>query len=159
VQLKATVDSSVLIALGKLGYLKLVGEIFDKLVVAESVLEEIRGDEVCNVVSELTGDGLVEVAKGSNYELLNLLSSSLGKGEAETIVVALGLEADVALLDDLRARKTARRLKVKVMGTLAVLKVLIDLKLVKEKPEDLCEKLISKGFWVDAESCLKILKG
>jgi predicted nucleic acid-binding protein len=157
--LKAAVDSSVLIALGKLGYLKLVGEIFDKLVVAESVLEEIRGDEVCTVVSELTGAGLVEVAKGSNYELLNLLSSSLGKGEAETIVVALGLEADVVLLDDLRARKTARRLKVKVMGTLAVLKVLLDLELVKEQPEDLCEKLISQGFWVDAESCLKMLKG
>jgi uncharacterized protein len=111
------------------------------------------------VVSELTGAGLVEVAKGSNYELLNLLSSSLGKGEAETIVVALGLEADVVLLDDLRARKTARRLKVKVMGTLAVLKVLLDLELVKEQPEDLCEKLISQGFWVDAESCLKMLKG
>jgi predicted nucleic acid-binding protein len=134
-------------------------EIFDKLVVAESVLEEIRGDEVCTVVSELTGAGLVEVARGSNYELLNLLSSSLGKGEAETIVVALGLEADVVLLDDLRARKTARRLKVKVMGTLAVLKVLIDLKFVKEQPENLCEKLINQGFWVDAESCLKILKG
>jgi len=157
--LKAAIDSSVLIALGKLGYLKLVGEIFDKLIVAESVLEEIRGDEVCTVVNELTGAGLVEVAKGSNHELLNLLSSSLGKGETETIVVSLELNADVALLDDLRARKTARRLKVKVMGTLAVLKVLLELKLVKEQPVDLCEKLINQGFWVDAESCLKILKG
>jgi uncharacterized protein len=156
--LKAAIDSSVLIALGKLGYLKLVGEIFDKLIVAESVLEEIRGDEVCTVVNELTGAGLVEVAKGSNHELLNLLSSSLGKGETETIVVSLELNADVALLDDLRARKTARRLKVKVMGTLAVLKVLLELKLVKEQPEDLCEKLINQGFWVDSESCLKILK-
>ena len=125
----------------------------------ESVLEEIRGDEVCTVVSELTSAGLVEVAKGSNHELLNLLSSSLGKGETETIVVALELKADVALLDDLRARKAARRLKVKVMGTLAVLKVLLELKLVKEQPVDLCEKLINQGFWVDAESCLKILKG
>ena len=157
--MKAAIDSSVLIALGKLGYLKLVGEIFDKLIVAESVLEEIRGDEVCTVVNELTGAGLVEVAKGSNHELLNLLSSSLGKGETETIVVSLELNADVALLDDLRARKTARRLKVKVMGTLAVLKVLLELKLVKEQPVDLCEKLINQGFWVDAESCLKILKG
>ena len=50
------------------------------------------------------------------------------------------------MLDDLRARKTARRLKVKVMGTLAVLKVLIDLRLVREKPEDLCEKLIEQGL-------------
>ena len=74
-------------------------------------------------------------------------------------MVALELKADVALLDDLRARKAARRLKVKVMVTLAVLKVLLELKLVKEQPVDLCEKLINQGFWVDAESCLKILKG
>jgi uncharacterized protein len=157
--LKAAIDSSVLIALGKLGYLKLVRELFDKLVVAESVFEEIRVDEVFTEVSGLIGIGLVEVVKGSKYELLNLLSSSLGKGEAETISVALELKADVALLDDLRARKVARRLKVKVMGTLAVLKVLVDLKLVKEKPEGLCEKLVNQGFWVDTELCLKTLKG
>ena len=157
--MKAAIDSSVLIVLGKLGYLKLVRELFEKLVVAESVFEEVRGDEVFTEVSELIGIGLVEIAKGSKYELLNLLSSSLGKGEAETIAVALELKADVALLDDLRARKVARRLKVKVMGILAVLKVLVDLKLVKEKPESLCEKLVNQGFWVDAELCLKTLKG
>lgn len=103
--------------------------------------------------------GLVDVAKGSKYELLNMLSSSLGKGESEAIVLALELEVDFALLDDLRARKTARRLKVKVMGTLAVLKVLIDLRLIGEEPEDLCEKLINQGFWIEAEACLKVLEG
>jgi predicted nucleic acid-binding protein len=156
--LKATVDSSVLIALGKLGYLNLVGQVLDKLVVPESVLEEIKKDQACREVNELTNAGLIEVTKGSKDELLNMLLSSLGKGASETIVLALELGTDVALLDDLRARKTARRLKVKVMGTLAVLKVLIELKLVDEKPEDLCEKLMDQGFWVDAESCLKVLK-
>ncbi len=53
--LKATVDSSVLIALGKLGYLKLVGQLFDKLVVPESVLAEIKEDRVCIEVDKLTG--------------------------------------------------------------------------------------------------------
>ena len=37
-----------------------------------------------------------EVAKSSRHELLNLLSSSLGKGEAETIVLSLELETAVA---------------------------------------------------------------
>lgn len=157
--MKATVDSSVLIALGKLGYLKLVEELFDKVVVPEFVLAEIKEDQVCIEVNKLTEDGFVEVAKSTKYELLSLLSSNLGKGESETIALAIELGADVALLDDLRARKTARRLKVKVMGTLALLKVLIDLKLIKEEPDDLCEKLINQGFWTDVESCLKVLKG
>jgi hypothetical protein len=48
--------------------------------VAESVFEEISGDDVCVEVRELVGSGLVEIGKGSNFELLDLLSSSLGKG-------------------------------------------------------------------------------
>ncbi len=157
--MKATVDSSVLLALGKLGYLKLVGQLFDKLFVAQSVFEEISGDELSAQVRELSDSGLVKIAKCSNTELLNLLSSSLGKGEAETIVLALELKTDVALLDDLKARKTARRLKVTVMGTLAVLKVFLDLKIIRDKPEDLCQQLIEQGFWIDTELCLQILQG
>jgi hypothetical protein len=40
-----------------------------------------------------------------------------------------------------------------------LLKVLLDMKLVKETAEHLCDKLISQGFWIDAELCLKALKG
>jgi predicted nucleic acid-binding protein len=156
--LKAAVDTSVLLALGKLGYLNLLGNLFDTLFVAQSVFEEISGDETVALVHGLRDAGLVEMKTCSNAQLLNLLSSSLGKGEAETIVITLELKADVALLDDLKARKTARRLKITVMGTIAVLKALLDLKLIKETPEDVCQLLIEQGFWIDAELCQKILK-
>lgn len=95
--------------------------------------------------------------RSSKDELLNILSLNLGKGEAETIALASELKAEFVLLDDLRARKVARRLKVKTMGTLGVLKVLIDVNLVREDPLDLCEKLIAQGFWIDMELCKKIL--
>jgi len=156
--LKAAVDTSVLLALGKLGYLNLVGHLFDKLFVAQSVFEEISGDEIAALVLELSNAGLVEIKTCSNPQLLNLLSSSLGKGEAETIVLALELKTDAALLDDLKARKTARRLNITVMGAIALLKALLDLKIVNEKPEALCQRLIEQGFWIDAELCLKILR-
>lgn len=87
-----------------------------------------------------------------------MLSLSLGKGEAETIVLALELKTDAALLDDLKARKTARRLNVNVMGTLAILRAFLNLKLIRTKPEDLCQELINQGFWIDIELCLRILK-
>jgi predicted nucleic acid-binding protein len=132
--------------------------LFEKLFVAQAVYEEISGDELLPEIRKLTEAGFVEVVKCSNSELLNLLSSSLGRGEAETIVLALELKTDTALLDDLKARKTARRLKVTVMGTVAILKALSDLKLIKEQPGDLCQRLIQQGFWIDTELCLKILK-
>jgi predicted nucleic acid-binding protein len=158
VQLKVCVDSSVLLAVGKLGYLKHLGELFNKLLVAQSVFEEISGDEIASEVTKLSDDGLVEVTKCSNIQLFNVLSSGLGKGEAETIVLALEVTADAVLLDDLKARKTARRLNVKVMGTLALLKALLDMSLVKETPEGICQQLVNQGFWVDKELCLKTLK-
>ena len=74
-------------------------------------------------------------------------------------MLALELKTDAALLDDLKARKIARRLKISVMGTLAILKVFLDLKIIKEKPEDICQRLIEQGFWIDTELCLKILQG
>lgn len=77
----------------------------------------------------------------------------LRQREAETIVLALELKTDAALLDDLKARKTARRLNITVMGAIALLKALLDLKIVNEKPEALCQRLIEQGFWIDAELC------
>lgn len=106
----------------------------------------------------MQNEGLIEIAKCANPELLNLLSSSLGKGEIETMALALELKTDVALLDDLKARKTARRLKINVMGTISLLKAFLDIGLVKESPEDLTQRLVDQGFWVDKKMCLKILK-
>jgi predicted nucleic acid-binding protein len=67
------------------------------------------------------------------------------------------VNADLALLDDLKARKVARRLGIRVMGTLGTLKLLMDAGQVHESPKELCRALMSQGFWVDAELCLKIL--
>ena len=50
-----------MLALGKLGYLKLVGQLFDKLFVAQSVFEEISGDELSGQVRELSDSGLVKI--------------------------------------------------------------------------------------------------
>ena len=155
--MKAVVNASILIALGKLGYLSLIEKLFDKVVIAKSVFEEVRKSEVLAEVDKLIDAGFAEVAATSKGELLDILSFSLGRGEAETIALALELKADIALLDDLRARRTAERSGVKVMGTLGMLKALIDMEAIREKPEQLCEKLIEQGFWIEEDQCMKIL--
>ena len=151
------VDTSVLIALGKMGYLSLLQRLFSEVLFAGSVVEEVGGGELYAEVARLVDKGLARVAKASNLELVELLSSSLGRGEAETIALAMGVAADVVLLDDLRARRAARRLGIRVMGTLGALKLLMDAGHVRESPEELCSALISQGFWVDAGLCVKVL--
>lgn len=155
--MKAAVNTSVLIAFGKLGHLGLLTRLFDGLFLAKSVLDEVRGSEVYAEVERLMDVGSASVAEASNRELLGMLSSGLGRGEAETIVVASEGDADLVLLDDLRARRTARRLGLRVMGTLGVLKALMNRGLIKARPEDLCGTLIEQGFWIERDLCIKIL--
>jgi len=156
--LKAVINASVLIVLGKLGYLGLLKQLFDKLVIAKSVFEEVREKEVLMEINNLVDAGFAQVAETSKRELLEVLSFSLGKGEAETIALTLDIKVGNALLDDLRARKMARRMGVKVTGTLGVLKALINRESIQEKPEDLCKKLIGEDFWIEKELCIKILR-
>lgn len=157
--MKAAVNTSVLIALGKLGCLELLPSLFNGLFVAGSVLEEVQRSEVYAEVERLMDAGFASVAEASKRELVDVLSSSLGRGEAEAIAVASDVDADLVLLDDLRARRMARRLGLKVMGTLGALKALIDMGLIEGSPEDLCGTLIEQGFWIERELCIKILSG
>lgn len=126
---------------------------------AGSVLEEVRGSEVYAEVERMIDVGFASVSEASRRELFDVLSSSLGRGEAEAIAVASDVDADIVLLDDLKARRMARRLGLNVMGTLGVLKALIDMGLIEVSPEDLCRTLIEQGFWIDRELCIEILSG
>jgi len=155
--LRAVADTSVLISLGGMGYLGLLPRLFDDVFLSAAVVDEVGRGELHDELERLAGLGLARVAEASNIELVGVLSSTLGRGEAETIALALDVDAYLALLDDLRARRAARRLGVGVMGTLGVLKLLMDKGYVSEGPEELCSALISQGFWVTRELCLKIL--
>lgn len=155
--MRAVADTSVLIAFKRLRYLGHLPRVFDEVLLSRAVMEEARGEELHEDLEQLVSQGFACVAKATNLELVELLSAGLGKGEAETIALASGVNADLALLDDSKARKAARRLGVRVMGTLGTLKLLMDAGHIHESPEDLCRALMSQGFWVDAEICLKVL--
>lgn len=87
-----------------------------------------------------------------------LLSSELDAGEAEAIVLARQEQADVVLLDEKEARRIARRLGIRVLGTVGLLiwarrKGLIsnlsaELKLLQEQG----------GFRLSKELCLEALR-
>ena len=63
--MKAVVNTSVLIAFGKLCYLGLLKHLFDELFVAKSVLEEVRGSGVYAEVERLMEVGFARVAEAS----------------------------------------------------------------------------------------------
>lgn len=155
--MRAAADTSVLIAFKRLGYIGHLPRAFDEVLLARAVMEEAREEELHEELEWLVSRGHARVAEPTNHGIVDLLLAGLGTGEAETIALASEANADLALLDDLKARKTARRLGIKVMGTLGTLRLLMDAGHIHESPKELCSALASQGFWVDAELCLKVL--
>ena len=110
--MRVVADTSVLIALSRIGRLNLLRHLFTTVMVPRAVAEEygVPLPEWIKVWG-VRNDLLIEV----------LLTAPIHKGEAEAIALAIEKGADMVLLDDKKARGIARDLGLKVMGTLGTL--------------------------------------
>jgi predicted nucleic acid-binding protein len=104
-------DTSCLIILEKIGGLHLLQKLYSEVFITSDVLEEY-------------GEGLpswIIVRTVKNNQTQQILELQLDKGESSIIALALETDADLIILDDLKARKIANGLKLKVTGTLGIL--------------------------------------
>ena len=153
---KAALDSSVIITLSALGYLNKLKPIFEEIIVAKAVYEEI-----CSAGQGLVGDleleeaiknQLIEVKEVKNQLLVTALLDSLAVGEAETIVLAVDEHANQIVLDDKAARRKAKAMKLPVIGTLRVLKMMYDAKIIdKTDLIKALERLEETGFRISKD--------
>lgn len=116
------VDASPLIFLSKLGRLDLLERAADEILAPPAVLAELRAhhDAAANRLLETAGRWL-RLQQPSNLELLDRLLETLDRGEAETLALARDCAAERVVVDDLAARRMARRLGLPVVGTLGLL--------------------------------------
>ena len=153
--MKAVSNSSVLIGLSSIGRLPLLKHRFPEgVLIPEAVWHEVveSGGERPGA-QEVRGAEWIQRCNVRDRDYVRLLTRELDSGEAETIVLARQEQADVVLLDEKEARRIARRLGMRVLGTIGLLiwarhKGLIsnlgtELKTLQEKgsfrlSEDLC---------------------
>ena len=107
-------NTSPIIFLSKINQLELLEKCFSEVFVPEAVLDELTdytAPKFINksIISDL-GKAFVTGSLGALY-----------RGELEAIVLARELNADFVLLDDHLARKKAKRMGIKIIGTLGVL--------------------------------------
>jgi len=104
-------NSSCLIALDAVGYLSVLHELYEAIDVPDAVNRECGGQL----------PAWVQVRSVSNRSLVQSLRLELGEGEAEAIALCVERSANRVILDDKKARRIARELKLPVTGTLAIL--------------------------------------
>ena len=76
---------------------------------------------------------------------VSVLSSILGAGETETIILAKELDLDYALIDERMARAEAGLMEVKVIGTIGLIDLAIESGFEIDK-KSIVDQLIKKGF-------------
>jgi hypothetical protein len=121
--LKTVSNSSVLIGLSFIGKLSLLKKRFPAgIIIPQAVWKEVVEEGKGKSGSlEISSASWISVGKAKDKGLVDLLKAELDAGEAEAIVLAHEIKADVILLDERDARRAALKLGIKVLGTIGIL--------------------------------------
>ncbi len=152
-------NTSPIFYLSTIGQLDLLRQLYDEIVIPNTVFQEITNvgntDVSATVVPTLNW---IKIQSTTDLTLVNTLSHELDPGEAEAIALAVELDADRLLIDERLGRNAAIRLGLKVTGVLGILIAAKRKNLIQEvKP--LLDTLIKQvGFWIDEQLYTEILQ-
>jgi len=143
------VNSTPLILLHKIGHLELLQKMYGEVHVADAVYQEVIVDS-SNKLNEndfISQCDWINVSKIKNDNARKAFATSLHIGEVETMILAMEKSADLCILDDLLARKHAKRLNINVIGTLGVIIAAKKLKHI-DVAKSIFDELISAGMFI-----------
>ena len=152
---KVVVNTTPLIALSEIGELHLLRDLYGEVEIPNAVFEEIKSEPAYTEVREASE--WIHVVSVNNSDQKKLLRSRLHIGEVEVILYAKDSQADLVILDDKLARKTAKYMDLTITGTMGVI--------IKAKKEGhiqtvkpIMDKLIRNGLYVSDEVRELVLK-
>lgn len=145
-------DASPLVALARIGRLSLLHEMFGRVAVPDAVWREVveAGFDKPGS-SEVSSAAWIDRRPVANIAMVSLLRRDLGAGEAEAIVLAREIPADLLVMDEAIGRSAARQLGVPTAGLVGVLIEARERRLLPDAAQ-ISERLHREaGFWLSAE--------
>jgi predicted nucleic acid-binding protein len=109
-------------------------------------------------VKEFEEASWLSVKEVMNKTALRLITGHLDLGEAEAVVLTEEVNADLLLVDDLKARRFATLAGLRIGGTIMVLIVGMRQNLLSEPPEIVLQKLRRAGMYLSDEVAKQLLK-
>jgi uncharacterized protein len=151
-------DTSPVLNLARIGRLELLALLYQQVIIPSAVHEElIRSKSDLPPAIDLASQPWLIVAAANDRKRVKELHEYLDPGEAEAIVLAIELRADLLLVDERRGRRLASAAGLSITGLLGVIATgkrtgLIDL----AKP--LLDELIqSARFWIGPDLYAEVL--
>jgi len=140
-------DTSTLILFHKIQEFNILRDVYGELITTYEIAEEF-GEDLPDWIN-------IQSASDKKYQ--EFLETQVDYGEASAIALASEYEDVLLLLDDLKARKLANRLKFKITGTLGVIHRAKQMSII-EKVKPLIDKLLLTDFRVADNIIDEILK-
>lgn len=141
---KVLANTTPLIALANINQLEILHKLYRTIIVPQAVIDEIVREPAKHRVYECSW---IKVEKIKDMTLKEMFRARLHAGEVEVMILAREQKADLLIMDDDAAKKTAKFLGLHVTGTLGVL-----LKAKKEgyleKVRPVMNELIRDGFYI-----------
>jgi len=114
-------DTSPVLNLARIGRLNLLPSLYKQVLIPSKVFEELSASKHdLPPAIDLAVEPWLIVASANNQQRVQELCAELDPGEAEAIVLAIERRADLLLVDERRARRTAADAGITVTGLLGV---------------------------------------
>ena len=118
---KVIVNSTPLITLSKINRLELLKELYGEITIPEAVFHEVTAKNDGIKRKLLESRAWVHVQQISDDSDKRMYKAKLHDGEVEVMILAQEVKADLVIIDDNAARKTAIYLGLPLTGTIGVL--------------------------------------
>ena len=168
VQLTVVSNSSPLIYLAKVGKLNLIKNVYGRVWIPEAVFHEVvtqgkaLGIAEATIIEEEVGQWIfreeIRPEIDTEYGFLDE-SERIGPGERQALKLCKQLNADLFIVDDKEARRVAKIMKVKTLGTCGILIQARRQGLVSfEEAEEILNDLVKSGFRIDPILYRRVIK-
>ncbi len=149
---KIIFNSSPLINLAKINSLNLIEELFGQIIIPPAVrievIEQARDkDESSADIKELIDNNIIEIKEVKNQTLVRSFQTYLDFGESEVIALALEINAELIVIDEMEARETADNLNLNKTGFLGIIIKAHNNDII-DSGIDLVDSAIEQGFYI-----------
>lgn len=128
-------DTSCLILFHKIGYLQLLEQLFGKVTITSNIAKEF-GQPLPEFI-------VIEDPENLHYQ--KILETHLDSGEASAMALAIEKSDSLLIIDESKARKQAKALKLNYTGTIGILIASKDKGLIKSVTS-LLEQIVKTNF-------------
>lgn len=141
-------DTTPVISLMKIGKLDLLERLFGEIQIPEAVYEELVSSPRFEMeAGQIRGSRFIRKITVEDVKAVDLLrrATGLDLGESEAIILSDSSKADLLLMDENKGRQIARQMGLHIMGTVGILRVAYEEKLLSREEIIKCIEVLKRN--------------